>query len=157
MGNCLTCLIHVSIGRHRVGVICFIIVDVSICAVTAALFLSARSGLVVAILVASCELRLELATIGVRKAVRPSMVRLWMKGTLVLVAVAFIAALSVVSITSAASIAAIVSTVAGVVTGTIAVVVASGRASEIGQNSFCRCRYHPRGHSSPKGRPKRTA
>jgi hypothetical protein len=63
------------------------------------------------------------------------MVCFWMEGTLVLVAVAFVAALIVVSITAAAVvvIAAVVSTVAGVVTSTV-VAAASGRASEIGQN-----------------------
>jgi hypothetical protein len=80
MGNiCLTCLIHVSIGRWSVGVIIrvIVVVGVSVRAVSTALSLSVRSGLIVVASLghclghASCELRLELATIGVREAVRP--------------------------------------------------------------------------------------
>jgi hypothetical protein len=116
--------------------------DVSVSAVTTALFLSVRSGLIAifggCFSHASCELRLELATIRIRKTVGPSMASLWMEGTLVLITVA----LTVVTaaIVTAASIVvtititvAVVSTVASVVAGAVVVVI-SDRASKIGQN-----------------------
>jgi hypothetical protein len=149
-------LIHVSVGRWSVGVVIgFIVMDVSVRAVTAATVLSVRSGLG-AILGccfshASCELGLELATIRVRKTVRPSMASLWMKGTLVLIASALtvvtaataIVATIVITITITV---AVVSTVAGIIA--VVVVVVSCRASEVGQNlhevneflsGCCRC------------------
>jgi hypothetical protein len=94
--------------------------DVSVRAVTTAAILSVRSGLRVAIFGrcfghASCKLRLELASIGVRKTVRPSIVGLWMEGTLVLITVALTVITAAAVIVTAPSI---------VVTITVAVAVA---------------------------------
>jgi hypothetical protein len=136
-------LIHVSVGRWSIGVVGFIVMDVSVSAVTTALLLSVRSGLAIfrgCFSHASCKLRLELASIGVRKTVRPGMVGLWMEGTLVLITVALTVVTAATAIVTAASIVVtiavtvtVVSTVTGVVAGTVVVVV-SGRASKIGQN-----------------------
>jgi hypothetical protein len=135
-------LIHVSVGRWSVGVVGFIVMDVSVSAVTTALLLSVRSDLS-AILGccfshASCELRLELATIRIRETVRPSMVGLWMEGTLVLITCALTVVTAATIVTTASIVVtititvAVVSTVARVVAGTI--VVVAGRASKVGQN-----------------------
>jgi hypothetical protein len=153
-------LIHVSVGRWSVRVVIgFIVMDVSVRAVTTATVLSVRSGLG-AILGccfshASCELRLELVTIRVRKTVGPSMASLWMEGTLVLIAITLTVVSAATAIVTAASIVvtitvtvAVVSTVAGVIAGAVVVVIVSGRASKIGQNlheideflsGCCRC------------------
>jgi hypothetical protein len=130
-------LLHVSVRRWSVGVVIgFIVMDVSVRAVTTATILSVRSGLRIAILGccfshASCELRLELATIRVRKTVGPSMASLWMEGTLVLIASA-LTVVTAATIVTAASIVvtitvtvAVVSTVARVVA--VVVIVGVGR------------------------------